>query len=66
MQTNKHTITKTNKKNRQSQKQTNKQTDNINKQTITLLPRTWNPAHTQSFPCHYLNVQANQQFLSFI
>ena len=30
---------------------------------LALLPRSWNPAHSQSFPCHHLYVQATQQFL---
>ena len=31
-----------------------------------LLPRSWNPAHSQSFPCHHLDVQAIRQFLNFV
>ena len=32
---------------------------------LALLPRSWNPPHSQSFPCHYLHVQANQAFWNF-
>ena len=31
---------------------------------LAVLPRSWNPAHSQSFPCHHLHVQANQLLLS--
>lgn len=30
-----------------------------------VLPRSWNPPHTQSFPCNHLHVQVTQKFINF-